>query len=100
MKKKLSEQDKAYNKRLRKNKKLFKKALKDTFKVKPAPGLKYLKNVTAGQLVKCSNSKAILVNCNDTSCVVIVTSSNSKENEQYNLGRHRWAPLTEVEVLG
>ena len=81
MMKKISKQDKVYNKKLQENKKLFKKALKNTFKIKPSPGLKYLKNVKAGQLVKCSSCKAILVNCNDTSCVVIVTSTNSKENE-------------------
>jgi len=100
MRRKLSKQDKEYNKKLRENKKLFKKALKDTFKIKPSKGLKFLKDVKEGQLVTTSNCKAILVECNETSCVVIVTSSISIENEQYNLGRHRWAPLTEVEVLG
>ena len=80
--------------------KLAEKALKDCFKIKPAPGLKFLYKVPIGQLVRCSNSKAILVECNDTSCLVVVTSRENREEDSYYSGRHRWAPLTEVEVLG
>jgi len=100
MRRKLSKQDKAYRKKLRDNKKLAEKALKDSFKIKPAPGLKFLYKVPIGQLVRCSNSKAILVECNDTSCLVVVTSRENREEDSYYSGRHRWAPLTEVEVLG
>jgi|8_EtaG_2_1085327.scaffolds.fasta_scaffold09426_5 hypothetical protein len=100
MRRKLSEQDKAYNKRLRENKKLFKKALKDTFKIKPAPGLKFLHKVAIGQLVRCCKSKAIVIESTDTSCIVYVTSNERSKDDPYYLGRHRWAPLTEVEVLG
>tara|TARA_R110002051_G_C8322597_1_gene435198 strand:- start:122 stop:421 length:300 start_codon:yes stop_codon:yes gene_type:complete len=99
MRRNLSEQTKQYNKKLRSNKKLAKKALKNCFKIKPAPGLKFLKDVPAGLLVYTNNCKAILIECNETSCVVIVTSCKNNE-ESYYMGRHRWAPLTEVEVLG
>ena len=100
MRRKLSKQDKLYRKKLRDNKKLAEKALKNSFKTKPAPGLTFLHKVPVGQLVRCSNSKAILVECNDTSCLVVVTSRENREEDSYYLGRHRWAPLTEVEVLG
>ena len=100
MRRRLSKQDKLYRKKLRDNENLAKKALKHNFKTKPAKGLKFLKDVPAGQLVYCTGCKAVLVGCNDTSCVVVVTSSKQKENESYYLGRHRWSPSTEVEVLG
>ena len=100
MRRRLSKQDKEYNKRLRENKKLAKKALKDTFKIKPAPGLKFLYKVSVGQLIRCSTSKAILIESTDTSCIVYVTSREGNKEDSYYLGRHRWAPLTEVEVLG
>jgi len=100
MRRKLSKQDKLYRKKLRDNKKLAEKALKDSFKIKPAPGLTFLYKVPVGQLVYCNNSKAILIECNDTSCLVMVTSRENREEDSYYLGRHRWAPLTEVEVLG
>ena len=100
MRRTLSKQYNEYNKRLRENKKIAKKALKDTFKIKPAPGLKFLYKVSVGQLIRCSTSKAILIESTDTSCIVYVTSREGNKEDSYYLGRHRWAPLTEVEVLG
>ena len=100
MRRKLSKQDKLYRKKLRDNKKLAEKALKNSFKTKPPKGLVFLNKVPVGKLVRCGNCKAILVECNDVACVVVVTSRKNNQDDPYYLGRHRWAPLTEVEVLG
>tara|TARA_R100000008_G_C3521415_1_gene134186 strand:+ start:290 stop:592 length:303 start_codon:yes stop_codon:yes gene_type:complete len=100
MRKKLSKEDKEYRKRLRDNKNLAKKALKDSFKIKPSPGLKFLYKVPVGQLVESSSCKAILLESTDTSCIVYVTSCEKSKEDSYYLGRHRWAPQTEVKVLG
>ena len=54
MRRKLSKQDKLYRKKLRDNKNLAEKALKNSFKTKPPKGLVFLNKVPAGKLVRLS----------------------------------------------
>tara|TARA_R110000824_G_scaffold352026_2_gene539081 strand:- start:3211 stop:3507 length:297 start_codon:yes stop_codon:yes gene_type:complete len=97
MKRKISKQDKEYNKKLRAIKTLASKALKQGVKLKCSPGRKFLKNVSAGRLVKCGNSEAVVLESTDTSCIVIVTKH--KSDDSFYLGTRRWGPESEVELL-
>tara|TARA_R110000796_G_scaffold249812_2_gene378029 strand:- start:2188 stop:2490 length:303 start_codon:yes stop_codon:yes gene_type:complete len=97
---KVSKQDKVYNKKLRDIKTLSNKALKKSVKLKCSPGLKFLKDVSAGRLIKCGDSQAVVLESTDTSCTVIVTSHEpTNNNDSFYLGNKRWGPKSEVEVL-
>ena len=97
MRRKLSKQDKLYRSKLRQNKKLAEKALKNKFKCKPAKGLKYLEDVDIGTVISAGMSEAILLETTYTSCMVLVI--DSKHDDAYYIGRHRWGPKTEVKII-
>tara|TARA_R100001163_G_C5036486_1_gene175559 strand:+ start:879 stop:1172 length:294 start_codon:yes stop_codon:yes gene_type:complete len=93
----ISKQDKIFNKKLRNIKTLANKALKEGVKLKCSPGLKFLKDVSIGNLVTTGTQEAVLIEATDTSCIVVVTKA--RNDDSFYLGRKRWAPTTEVEVL-
>ena len=100
MKKRVSNQNKEYNKKLRAIKTLANKALKEGVKLKCSPGRKFLEDVSIGKLVKCGNSEGIVYKKTDSSVMVIVTKhNNSFTADAFYLGERRWATTSEVEVL-
>lgn len=100
MKKKVSNQNKEYNKKLRAIKTLANKALKQGVKLQCSSGYKFLKDVPVGKLIKCGGSEAIVLESTNTSCSVIVTSHKpTNNNDLFYLGTKRWGPESEVEVL-
>jgi len=99
MRKKLTEQEKAYRVRLANNKRLAKKALLDKPKWKPPKGKKYLKNVKIGSIVRISNQTAVLLEKNDATCKVLVIEATIDDDSDYYLGKRQWANQTCVEVI-
>ena len=100
MRRKISEQDKKYNKKLKAIKTLANKALKQEVKLQCSPGRKFLKDVPVGKLIKCGNSEGIVYKKTDSSVMVIVTKhNNSFSADAFYLGDRRWATTSEVEVL-
>jgi hypothetical protein len=97
MKRIVSKQDKIFNKKLRNIKTLANKALKQGVELKCSPGRKFLKDVPVGNLIKTGNQEAVLIEATDTSCIVVVTKA--RNDDSFYLGRKRWAPESEVEVL-
>jgi len=97
MRRSLSKQDKAYNKKIKNIKTLANKALKEGVKLKCSPGRKFLKDIPIGNLITTGRQEAVLIESTDTSCIVIVTKEIN--DDAFYLGRKRWAPMTEVEVI-
>ena len=80
-----------------KNKSLVKKALKNGFKAKPAPGKKYLQDLEIGSVFKVSLLIGILVETTPTAAIVIIIDSKLPDSDNdYYLGKQSIGLTTEV----
>jgi hypothetical protein len=76
---------------------LAKKALKDNFKTKPAPGLIYLKDLPIGKMFETpGGTRGVLIECEINAKVVILDVKVPEEDRQYYLGKHIISGETEV----
>ena len=76
---------------------LKKKALKDNFKTKPAPGLMYLKDVPIGKMFETpGGTRGVLIECEINAKVVILSVDVPDEDRNYYLGKQIIASETEV----
>ena len=76
---------------------LKKKALKDNFKTKPAPGLIYLKDVPIGKMFETpGGTRGVLIECEINAKVVILSVDVPDEDRNYYLGKQIIAAETEV----
>ena len=76
---------------------LKKKALKDNFKTKPAPGLMYLKDVPIGKMFETpGGTRGVLIECEINAKVVILSVDVPDEDKNYYLGKQIIASETEV----
>ena len=73
------------------------KALKDSFKAKPAPGMMYLKDLPIGKMFETSSGiRGVLLDCEINAKVVILDAKVEEEDRQYYLGKQIIASETEV----
>ena len=80
-----------------KTKSLVKKALKNGFKAKPAPGKKYLQDLEIGSVFKVSLLIGILVETTPTAAkVIIIDSKHPDSDNDYYLGKQSIGLTTEV----
>ena len=80
-----------------KTKSLVKKALKNGFKAKPAPGKKYLQDLEIGSVFKVSLLIGILVETTPTAAkVIIIDSKHPDSDNDYYLGKQSIGLETEV----
>jgi len=76
---------------------LKKKALKDNFKTKPAPGLMYLKDIPIGKMFETpGGTRGVLIECEINAKVVILSVDVPDEDRNYYLGKQIIAAETEV----
>ena len=76
---------------------LAKKALKDNFKTKTAPGMMYLKDLPIGKMfLTSSETKGVLIEMNTNAKVVILDVKVPEEDRQYYLGKHIISGETEI----
>ena len=76
---------------------LKKKALKDNFKTKPAPGLMYLKDKPIGKMFETpGGTRGVLIECEINAKVVILSVDVPDEDRNYYLGKQIIAAETEV----
>ena len=76
---------------------LKKKALKDNFKTKPAPGLMYLKDIPIGTMFETpGGTRGVLIECEINAKVVILSVDVPDEDRNYYLGKQIIAAETEV----
>ena len=76
---------------------LAKKALKDNFNTKPAPGLMYLKDVPIGKMFETpGGTRGVLIECEINAKVVILSVDVPDEDRNYYLGKQIIASETEV----
>ena len=76
---------------------LAKKALKDNFNTKPAPGLIYLKDLPIGKMFETpGGTRGVLIECEINAKVVILDVKVPEEDRQYYLGKHIISGETEV----
>ena len=76
---------------------LKKKALKDNFKTKPAPGLMYLKDIQIGKMFETpGGTRGVLIECEINAKVVILSVDVPDEDRNYYLGKQIIAAETEV----
>ena len=83
--------------------KLVKLALNDKFKVEPAKGFMYLKDVNVGELVTLGKgNESVLIEKTNAICTVLVIKADNHpmEDRNYYLGKQRWALETEVKHIG
>ena len=74
-----------------------KKALKNSFKAKPAPGKKYLQDLEIGSVFKVFLLTGILVETTPTAAkVIIIDSKHPDSDNDYYLGKQSIALTTEV----
>ena len=76
------------------------KALKDKFKVKPAKGYKYLKELSPGdKFTTGTGMKGILIRC-ETNATVLITECNSviEKERAYYMGKRTIGAETEVKL--
>ena len=80
---------------------LVSKALKNKFKVKPAKGYKYLKDLEVGSLFETSSGmRGVLINAEINANVVITNVPNiSNEDKNYYLGKQIISSHTEVKEV-
>jgi len=85
----------------RKIAKLANKALKDNFKIKPAKGYKFLKDIPIGSYFITPNlMKGILIECETNAKVIITEVPNiPTEDRNYYLGKHIIGATTEVKEI-
>ena len=80
-----------------KTKSLVKKALKNGFKAKPAPGKKYLQDLEIGSVFKVSLLIGILIETTPTAAkVIIIDSKHPDSDNDYYLGKQSIGLTTEV----
>jgi len=78
---------------------LVKRALKNGFKSKPAPGYKYLKDIPVGSLFKTSSgTRGILLDSN-VNARVVITSTPIKDNPNSYLGKRIISNMTEIKEI-
>ena len=76
---------------------LVKKALKNGFKAKPAPGKKYLQDLKIGSVFNSSLLTGILIETTPTAAkVIIIDSKHHDSDNDYYLGKQSIALTTEV----
>ena len=83
--------------------KLAKAALIDNPTCEPADGYKYLKDINVGELVSLEKgNEAILIDKTNAICTVLVIKADNhpKEDQNYYLGKQRWALKTEIKHIG
>tara|TARA_R100000742_G_C4263536_1_gene81383 strand:+ start:711 stop:962 length:252 start_codon:yes stop_codon:yes gene_type:complete len=76
---------------------LAKRALKNGPKPKPAPGMKYLKDVPVGSMFETATGmRGVLIEINANAKVVILNVNVSDEDKQYYTGKQIISADTEV----
>ena len=69
----------------------------------PANGYKYLKDINVGELVTIGKeNEAILIDKTSAICTVLVikADNHAEKDQNYYLGKQRWALETEVKHIG
>jgi len=76
---------------------LAKKALKNSFKSKPAKGMMYLKDLPAGRMFTTSSgTRGVLIESGVNARVVILSVNLPEEDNPYYLGKKNIAAETEI----
>ena len=84
-----------------KNKRLLNKALKNSFKIKPSKGYKFLENLSPGAVfITSTKMKGVLLECETNAKVIIMEVPNtSPEDRSYYLGKQIIGAKTEVKEV-
>ena len=76
---------------------LAKKALRNNFKTKPAPGLMYLKDLPIGKMFETpGGTRGVLIESEINAKVIILNVNVPSEDSSYYLGKQIIATETEV----
>lgn len=76
---------------------LAKKALRNNFKTKPAPGLMYLKDLPIGKMFETpGGTRGVLIESEINAKVIILNVNVPSEDRSYYLGKQIIATETEV----
>jgi len=76
---------------------LTKKALKNGFKTKPAPGLMYLGDLPIGKMFETpGGTRGVLIECEINAKVIVLSVEVASEDRQYYLGKHLIGAETEI----
>jgi len=76
---------------------LAKRALKNGPKPKPAPGMKYLKDIPVGSMFETATGmRGVLIELTANAKVVILSANVCEEDKQYYTGKHIISSDTEV----
>ena len=78
---------------------LVKRALKDGFKTKPAPGYKYLKDIPVGSLFETGSGERGILLDSDINARVVITETAVKDYPEYYLGKKIISNETEVKEI-
>ena len=76
-----------------------KRALKDGFKTKPAPGYKYLKDLSVGSLFETSSGTRGILLDSSINAKVVITDTKVKDYPDYYLGKRIISNKTEVKEI-
>ena len=76
---------------------LAKKALRNNFKTKPAPGLMYLKDLPIGKMFETpGGTRGVLIESEINAKVIILSVDVPSEDRSYYLGKQTISTETEV----
>ena len=78
---------------------LVKRALKDGFKTKPAPGYKYLKDIPIGSIFETSGGTRGILLDSSINAKVVITDTEVKDYPEYYLGKSTISNETEVKEI-
>ena len=78
---------------------LVKRALKNGFKSKPAPGYKYLKDVPVGSSFETSSGTRGILLDSYVNARVVITKTSVRENHESYLGKQIISNKTEVKEI-
>ena len=78
---------------------LVKRALKDGFKKKQAPGYKYLKDIPVGSLFETGSGERGILLDSEINAKVVITLTEVKDYPDYYLGKRLISNETEVKEI-
>ena len=78
---------------------LVKRALKDGFKTKPAPGYKYLKDIPVGSLFETGSGERGILLDSEINAKVVITHTEVKDYPDYYLGKRLISNETEAKEI-
>jgi len=82
-----------------KTKTLVKRALKNGFKPKPAPGYKHLKDIPVGSLFETSSGTRGILLDSTINARVVITNTEVRDYPDYYLGKRMISNMTEVKEI-